>query len=255
VIAPSKRSVSVRRQAAARHRPSIRRDAARCRQRLAVAVPTVPAANVAVVIESAGFTVIVNCFVAVCAVGVSASVTVTVNVVPTPVANLRSCSHLASVRRQAASRHLPRVGRHSARRLQRRRVVRSVDSRRQRTRHHTQRRRRNRDAQSRRRALRRRCLRIGYLYRKVNRAGHTAVGVPVIAPVPPFNVKPAGSAPTLIDQAYGVMPPVAPSVWLYAVPSVPPGSVAGVIFSVGALIAMPGWRHSWRSLASGSLSP
>jgi hypothetical protein len=65
------------------------------------------------------------------------------------------------------------------------------------------------------------------------------VGVPVIAPVPPFNVKPAGSAPTLIDQAYGVMPPVAPSVWLYAVPSVPPGSVAGVIFSVGALIAMP----------------
>jgi len=35
------------------------------------------------------------------------------------------------------------------------------------------------------------------------------------------------------------MPPVAPSVWLYAVPSVPPGSVAGVIFSVGALIAMP----------------
>ena len=48
-------------------------------------MPTVPAANVAVVIESAGFTVIVNCFVAVCAVGVSASVTVTVNVVPTPV--------------------------------------------------------------------------------------------------------------------------------------------------------------------------
>jgi len=37
------------------------------------------------------------------------------------------------------------------------------------------------------------------------------VGVPVIAPVPPFNVKPAGSAPTLIDQAYGVMPPVAPA--------------------------------------------
>ena len=34
------------------------------------------------------------------------------------------------------------------------------------------------------------------------------------------------------------MPPVAPSVWLYAVPSVPPGSVNVVTLSGGALMVM-----------------
>ena len=34
------------------------------------------------------------------------------------------------------------------------------------------------------------------------------VGVPVIAPVDPFNVRPAGSVPAIV-QAYGVVPPVA----------------------------------------------
>ena len=40
------------------------------------------------------------------------------------------------------------------------------------------------------------------------------VGVPVIAPVPAFKLSPAGREPTLIDQAYGLIPPVAASVWL-----------------------------------------
>ena len=40
----------------------------------------------------------------------------------------------------------------------------------------------------------------------------TAVGVPVIAPAPELNAKPAGRAPPVIDQLYGVVPPVAASV-------------------------------------------
>jgi len=39
------------------------------------------------------------------------------------------------------------------------------------------------------------------------------VGVPVIAPVDAFKLKPAGSFPPLIDQVMGVVP-VALSVWL-----------------------------------------
>jgi hypothetical protein len=35
------------------------------------------------------------------------------------------------------------------------------------------------------------------------------VGVPVIAPVDAFKFKPPGSAPLVIDQLYGVVPPVA----------------------------------------------
>jgi hypothetical protein len=38
------------------------------------------------------------------------------------------------------------------------------------------------------------------------------VGVPEMMPVLAFRVSPAGSEPPLIDQEYGVIPPVAPSV-------------------------------------------
>ena len=41
-----------------------------------------------------------------------------------------------------------------------------------------------------------------------------AVGVPLIAPVPLFKLSPAGSAPSVIDQASGSLPPVDVSVWL-----------------------------------------
>ena len=37
----------------------------------------------------------------------------------------------------------------------------------------------------------------------------TAVGVPLMTPLVLLSVRPAGSAPCVIDQVYGVMPPVA----------------------------------------------
>jgi hypothetical protein len=42
----------------------------------------------------------------------------------------------------------------------------------------------------------------------------TAVGVPVMAPVVALSARPAGSAPLVTDQVYGVLPPVAASVVL-----------------------------------------
>jgi len=66
-----------------------------------------------------------------------------------------------------------------------------------------------------------------------------AVGVPVIVPVAAFNKSPAGSVPLVNDQLYGVVPPVAASVALYAAPTSPVGSdvvvitrLAGTIVSV-----------------------
>ena len=46
-----------------------------------------------------------------------------------------------------------------------------------------------------------------------------AVGVPVMTPVEVFNVNPAGNAPLVSDQVYGVVPPEAVSVAEYAVPT------------------------------------
>ena len=55
------------------------------------------------------------------------------------------------------------------------------------------------------------------------------VGVPEISPVPPASINPAGSEPDVIDHVYGVVPPLAPSVPEYAVPTCPLGKVAVVI--------------------------
>ena len=41
-------------------------------------------------------------------------------------------------------------------------------------------------------------------------------GVPLITPVDALRLKPPGSVPTEILQLYGVLPPVAVNVWLYA---------------------------------------
>jgi phosphohistidine swiveling domain-containing protein len=60
----------------------------------------------------------------------------------------------------------------------------------------------------------------------------TAVGVPEITPVVPARFKPVGNVPLPIVHVIGVSP-VAASVWLYAVPTVPFGNVAVVI--VGAI--------------------
>src|SRR5437870_4619973 len=63
------------------------------------------------------------------------------------------------------------------------------------------------------------------------------VGVPVIAPVPAFSDTPVGSAPVVIDQAYVPLPPVAASVWLYAVPVVALGSVV-VVTATGLYVVI-----------------
>src|ERR1700728_1449244 len=45
----------------------------------------------------------------------------------------------------------------------------------------------------------------------VKLSGPVTVGLPVIAPVAGCRVSPAGSDPALIDQVYGLVPPVAAS--------------------------------------------
>src|SRR3977135_2355779 len=54
------------------------------------------------------------------------------------------------------------------------------------------------------------------------------VGVPEIVPVP-LRVRPAGNAPALMENVTVPAPPVFAIAWLYAVPSVPGGSVVVVI--------------------------
>jgi hypothetical protein len=54
------------------------------------------------------------------------------------------------------------------------------------------------------------------------------VGVPLITPVAVFNVSPAGRLPTVTAHVYGVLPPVAASVWLYARFTVPSASAVVV---------------------------
>src|SRR5436190_7555742 len=60
------------------------------------------------------------------------------------------------------------------------------------------------------------------------------VGVPVMAPVLPSRLSPAGSAPMVIDQVNGAVPPAAVMDELYAVVAVPPGNVVLVIVSSDA---------------------
>jgi hypothetical protein len=58
-----------------------------------------------------------------------------------------------------------------------------------------------------------------------------AVGVPEITPVAAFRVRPAGRVPAEIDHVYGIEPPVAARVWLYATPTVAEGSEAVVMLT------------------------
>src|SRR4051794_8742307 len=59
------------------------------------------------------------------------------------------------------------------------------------------------------------------------------VGVPVIAPEPPLRTSPVGSAPLEMVNVYGAVPPEPETVWLYAVPKLPFGSVAGLTVMMG----------------------
>jgi hypothetical protein len=60
------------------------------------------------------------------------------------------------------------------------------------------------------------------------------VGVPEITPVDAARLNPAGSVPALTLQLYGVVPPLACNVVVYAVPTVLPGSAA--VVSVSELV-------------------
>ena len=60
----------------------------------------------------------------------------------------------------------------------------------------------------------------------------TVVGVPVNAPLDASD-NPAGSAPLEMLNAYDPPPPVAVTVWLYAVPVTPAGSEAGLTVMFG----------------------
>ena len=62
-----------------------------------------------------------------------------------------------------------------------------------------------------------------------------ADGVPVMAPVLVFRIKPAGNAPADTDQVSGVVPPVEAIDCEYAVLSVPPGNAVVVIVNVAAV--------------------
>jgi hypothetical protein len=61
--------------------------------------------------------------------------------------------------------------------------------------------------------------------------------VPLIAP-PADTVSPAGNDPEGTDHEYPPVPPVAASVWLYKVPTVPLGSEIVVILKGGAARVM-----------------
>ena len=69
----------------------------------------------------------------------------------------------------------------------------------------------------------------------VNDAVAAVVGVPEITPVDATRLNPAGNEPELIDQVYGVVPPLACKVVEYVVPTVPPGSA--VVVTVGGCAA------------------
>jgi hypothetical protein len=74
-----------------------------------------------------------------------------------------------------------------------------------------------------------------------------AEGVPEIVPVELPRDNPAGSEPLITDQLYGVMPPVAARVWLYAAPSTPFGTLVVVITrSAGGLITI---ESAWSSVS------
>src|SRR4029077_10471185 len=69
----------------------------------------------------------------------------------------------------------------------------------------------------------------------VNDAVPAVVGVPEITPVDATRLNPAGSVPALTLQVYGVVPPLACSVVVYALPAAPPGN--DVVVTVGGCAA------------------
>ena len=61
------------------------------------------------------------------------------------------------------------------------------------------------------------------------------VGVPEITPVDALNASPAGRAPERLNVSVP-LPPDAVTVWLYAVPTMPAGNVAGLTRIAGLTV-------------------
>ena len=59
------------------------------------------------------------------------------------------------------------------------------------------------------------------------------VVVPLITPVLGFRLNPGGKLPDVMDQLYGVLPPVACKIWLYAVLTIPEGNGLLVMIAGG----------------------
>jgi hypothetical protein len=81
----------------------------------------------------------------------------------------------------------------------------------------------------------------------VNDAVAAVVGVPEITPVDATRLNPAGNEPELIDQVYGVVPPLACSVAEYAVPTVPPGNDAVVTVACEPTVRLAAVLVIWPS--------
>jgi hypothetical protein len=60
----------------------------------------------------------------------------------------------------------------------------------------------------------------------VNEELPVAVGVPDNTPAE-VRLRPAGNEPALFVNVYGLVPPLAVFVWLYATPTIPVGNVLG----------------------------
>jgi hypothetical protein len=71
----------------------------------------------------------------------------------------------------------------------------------------------------------------------VNVGAPAAVGVPLMTPAAD-KVSPAGNVPEATDHVYPPVPPVAVSVWLYPVPTVPFGSDPVAIVKGAAVTVM-----------------
>jgi hypothetical protein len=65
-----------------------------------------------------------------------------------------------------------------------------------------------------------------------------AVGVPLT--VQPLSVSPAGRVPVVMEQLYGEVPPLAPMVALYVMPTVPSGSVLVSVRAAGSMTIVSG---------------
>ncbi len=64
------------------------------------------------------------------------------------------------------------------------------------------------------------------------------VGVPEIKPLAAFSESPAGKLPAETLNVYEPLPPVALTLWLYAAPTVPFGSVAGLTATAALMVVL-----------------